>query len=155
MKRMLLSIAIVMGAVTFANAQTEGNFSGLTANDYVMYADTTETPAPAPTDTVSKPVEETEFSAYLMLNDTIVDSTKVPTEKAPVELMFSGDEYKEIGTQELNEKIQATIAANYEGYTIAKAFYNEEKSLTKVILVSTADESEKTVILNEEGTVIE
>ena len=64
-------------------------------------------------------------------------------------------DFTEVKLESLNEDVQKAIGAYTETYTIKAIGYNEEKKQAKVVLVSKADESEKIVILNEEGKIVE
>ena len=61
------------------------------------------------------------------------------------------DGYADVKLDALSEKVQTAIKANYADYTVKSTAFNAEKKLAKVVLVSKADKSEKTVILDEEG----
>ncbi len=64
------------------------------------------------------------------------------------------DGFKEIKLEELNEKVQAAIKTYENEYTVKALAYNVEKKQTKVTLLSKTDQSEKVVLLNEDGTVV-
>ena len=61
------------------------------------------------------------------------------------------DEFKVVKLEELNEKVQKAVNVFQEAYTTKSLAYNETKKQTKVTLILKADNSEKVVILDEEG----
>lgn len=195
MKKMLLSVALVMGAFVYANAQTTEEQENkkqeqpteskeeqkeeqkselmLAYFDYAMLVDSTETPkkeepkeqptenqefylyadtvteTPKKEEPAEKPTEAQEFYSY---TDTITDTTKTQTELV---MLTNDEEYKVISLREICSKAQNTLNSNFQDYTVKKVMYNEAKKLTKVVLVSNADQTEKTVIINENGEVVE
>lgn len=78
------------------------------------------------------------------------------TEKATIEnVVLQEDVYVKISFNDLNSNVQNAITKLSEQFTVKELAYNVEKKLTKVTLVSKADESEKIVILDDEGKTIE
>lgn len=61
------------------------------------------------------------------------------------------DVYVKISFDDLNSSVQSAITKLSEEYTVKELAYNVEKKLTKVTLISKADQSEKIVILDDEG----
>ncbi|MCC8153241.1 MAG: hypothetical protein LIP01_02915 [Tannerellaceae bacterium] len=104
MKKVILSLALIAGAFTLAQAQqTEGKCS-----------------------------------------------KNQPTEI----LATTGDDYKVVEKEATPEKVQTTIDELGKENTIKEIAYNEETKQTKLILISKADETEKTVIVDEEGNEV-
>jgi len=64
------------------------------------------------------------------------------------------DTFKEVKAEDLNEKVQATLATYNETFTVKKLEYNEEKKVTRVTLEEKANKTEKIVTLDEEGKEI-
>ena len=61
------------------------------------------------------------------------------------------DEFKSVNLEDLSEKVREAVNAFQETYTTKSLAYDEAKKQVKVTLISKADESEKVVILDEEG----
>ncbi len=81
-----------------------------------------------------------------------VETVAVVDEAAAVgEVAQAQDEYVDVKLESLNAKVQAAINAYQEAYSTKSLAFNAAKNLTKVTLVSKADQSEKEVILDEEG----
>ena len=72
-------------------------------------------------------------------------------ENPTVTVAQEDDGYKDVKLEDLSEKVQSAIKDNYSNYTVKSTSYNEEKKLAKVTFTSKEDQSEKIVILNEEG----
>lgn len=61
------------------------------------------------------------------------------------------NEFTDVKIEDLNENVQATINGFSEEYTVKALAYNTDKKVTKVTLESKEDQSEKIVLLNDEG----
>lgn len=75
--------------------------------------------------------------------------------KAAIENVAQEDAYVKITFDELNSNVQAAITNLSAENTVKDLAYNVEKKLTKVTLVSKTDESEKIVILDDEGKEVQ
>ncbi|NDV58433.1 hypothetical protein [Bacteroides sp. 519] len=76
-------------------------------------------------------------------------------QKQEVVTLVTEDAFKEVKAEDLNEKVQATLATYNEAYTVKKLEYNEEKKITRVTLEAKENQTEKVVSLNEEGKEVE
>lgn len=74
----------------------------------------------------------------------------------PIESVAQQEEvFVKIAFDDLNDNVKAAITKLAEEYNIKELGYNVEKKLTKVSLISKADESESVVILDDEGKEVE
>ncbi|WP_085534977.1 hypothetical protein [Massilibacteroides vaginae] len=77
-------------------------------------------------------------------------------EKSTIEYVAQQEDvYVKISFDDLNSNVQNAITKLSEEFTVKELAYNVEKKLTKITLVSKADESEKIVILDDEGKAIQ
>ena len=83
-------------------------------------------------------------------NATNVETVEVETVTSDIIL----DEFKDVNLEDLSEQVREAINAYQEAYTTKSIAYDEATKQVKVTLISKADESEKVVILNEEGKEI-
>lgn len=63
-------------------------------------------------------------------------------------------DFTEAKLENLNANVQKAIEAYTETCTVKTIGYNEEKKLTKVVFASKEDQSEKVIILDDEGNVV-
>ena len=63
--------------------------------------------------------------------------------------------FVEVKLEDLNEKVQAAVNGNLEAYNLKVLTYDVEKKQTKATLESKADQSEKVLLLDDEGKEIE
>lgn len=89
----------------------------------------------------------------VFLNAARGDSQVVSAEIA-VCVNQDGD-FTEVKLENLNENVQKAIEAYTETHVIKVIGYNAEKKQAKVVFVSKADESEKIVIIDDEGKIVE
>jgi len=103
MKKIVLSFALMLGAISFANAQSVNQ-----------------------------------------------DSVSVNNEQA-VAMAQNPDEWKEVKTEDLAEKVRTVVEGFEADYTVKSVLYNETTKQAKITLTSKTDASEKVVVLDEEG----
>lgn len=90
-----------------------------------------------------------------MLITTNVQNAQAIQAQPTATAIFDGDGFVEVQLQDLNESVQAAIAAFTQEYDVKALKYNAEKQLTKMKLTKKDDQSEKTVFLNAEGKEVE
>ena len=78
------------------------------------------------------------------------NTSNVETEEIVVSDLIL-DEFKDVNLEDLSEQVREAINAYQEAYTTKSLAYDEATKQVKVTLISKADESEKVVILDEEG----
>ncbi len=64
------------------------------------------------------------------------------------------DDFKTVETGDLPAKVQETVNKLAEDNTVKAVAYNEETKQTQLTLVSKSDETEKVVVLDEEGNEV-
>ncbi|MDR2920654.1 MAG: hypothetical protein LBV72_14980 [Tannerella sp.] len=75
-----------------------------------------------------------------------------PANVTEIAIMINQDgDFTEVKLESLNENVQKAIGAYTEECTVKEIGYNAEKKLTKVVFASKDDQSEKVVILDDEG----
>lgn len=82
---------------------------------------------------------------------TVNDDTKGITQQEVVAVAQEPVEWEEVKMENCNEKVQVAIKTLEESYNVKTIAFNKTTNQTKVSLVSKADATEKSVILNEEG----
>lgn len=88
---------------------------------------------------------------FLMTNLNVATASEKPS----ISIVTEDDGFVEVRLQDLNENIQASINALTSEYDVQTLKYNEEKKLTKVVLIKKDDQSTKKVYFNENGEKIE
>jgi alpha-galactosidase len=85
---------------------------------------------------------------------SVAQGVATVTEDSVRELLLEDDRFTDIKFEELNEKVQATVNALGETYTVDSLKYNAEKQVTKVKATSKVDQSSKVFYFNNEGVEI-
>ncbi len=88
---------------------------------------------------------------FLMTNSNVANASEKPS----ISIVTEDDGFVEVRLQDLNEKIQASINDLTSEYDVQTLKYNEEKKLTKVVLIKKDDQTTKKVYFNENGEKIE
>lgn len=90
-------------------------------------------------------------TVFLSIGTVAFAQSTDAVDKQEVVAQITEDVFKEVKAEELNEKVQATLATYDEAYTVKKLEYNDEKKITRVTLEEKANQAVKVVTLDDEG----
>lgn len=80
-----------------------------------------------------------------------VEQEETPSAEIVYSVSQDDDGFVEVKLEDLNEKVQAAINALKETYDIEVIKYNAEKQITKVKVVSKADQTKKKIYFDNDG----
>lgn len=93
------------------------------------------------------------FSAILLMSGVAFANAQASTQPmtTPTEQTPASGDYKVVSVSDLNATVQAAIQTLEATYEVKTVEFNDAAKLTRVALISKADQSEKCVILDNDG----